>query len=97
LTRNGAAVLATEHDDGAMSAGGNVVGTMLHGVFDNDAVRACLLGELTARRGLPVRRPSPGPSREEVFDRLADTVRAHIDMSLLRRLSRLPSEARAPR
>jgi adenosylcobyric acid synthase len=48
--RNGAPVTVT---DGAVSPDGTVVGTLLHGLFENPAVTASLLDHLRRRRGLP--------------------------------------------
>ena len=70
------------HEDGAVSVDGRVAGTYLHGFFANDAVRRTLLrslgwrdeGELT---------PS-AERREREFDRLAEVVRAHLDLPYLR-------------
>jgi adenosylcobyric acid synthase len=86
LTRNG----RPDADlDGALNAAGVVVGTMLHGIFDNDAVRAATLGFLRARKGLPepIAPPSGSAlSKQLEYDRLAAVVRQHIDWALLHRL-----------
>ena len=37
--------------DGSLSADGNVVGTYIHGLFHNDALRRAILHELTERKG----------------------------------------------
>jgi cobyric acid synthase CobQ/L-threonine-O-3-phosphate decarboxylase len=56
-------------------------GTYLHGVFDNDAFRRHLLDGMRARKGLP---PLEGPGAvydlDTALDRLADAVRAHVDI-----------------
>jgi adenosylcobyric acid synthase len=72
--------------DGAVSESGTVVGTMLHGIFENSSVRACLLGRLRARRGLPSAGASAIPSREAEYDRLAEVVRQNIDEAELHRI-----------
>jgi adenosylcobyric acid synthase len=75
--RNGVACAAV---DGAVSADGVVVGTLLHGILENDPVRAALLDHLRARRSLP---PAPVARRAEVrdaaYDRLARTIRDGLD------------------
>jgi adenosylcobyric acid synthase len=86
LTRNGRA----EPDlDGAFRNDGVVVGTMLHGIFDNDGVRDTTLNYLRTRKGLP-RLPSQGLSfalsKEREYERLAGVVRRHIDGALLEQL-----------
>jgi adenosylcobyric acid synthase len=74
--------------DGAVSADGAVVGTMIHGLFDNESLRAATISALRRRKGLAV---APVPQRaEDPYDRLADVVRAHVSMSLLRELAGLP-------
>lgn len=84
-TRNG---MATSASDGAVNATGNVVGTLLHGVLENPGVRASLLAELWARRGRsgpPA--PTRVPSADDEYDRLEQTLRAHLDLGLLRKLA----------
>ena len=90
--RNGAPCDAL---DGAVSAGGHIVGTMIHGIFENVTVRRSLLSYLYQRKGLP----SPAtareiPSRDAAYDRLAAAAREHLDGPLLRRLAGLPERPR---
>lgn len=82
--RNGQADAAA---DGAVSADGAVVGTMIHGLFENEAVRASVLGELRRSRGLPPRPPASLPSRQAEYDRLEAAVREHLDPAMLWRLA----------
>jgi adenosylcobyric acid synthase len=81
--RNGA---VDDDVDGAASSDGAVVGTMIHGLFDNADVRQTLLARLRERKGLPASGPS-APHPDE-FDRLAAALRESIDVSLLHRLCR---------
>jgi adenosylcobyric acid synthase len=77
--------------DGAIGAGGAVVGTMIHGLFENDAIRAHLLAGLRARRGLAAPDASAAiPSRAAEYDRLADAVRDSVDLELLYRIAQVP-------
>lgn len=72
--------------DGATSADGWIVGSYLHGLFDNDGLRAAVLANLAARKG---RARSGAPARFDrgaEYDRLADVVRSSLDMPLLRRI-----------
>ena len=89
VARNGSATVAR---DGAIGSGGAVVGTMVHGLFDDDALRGALLAGLRRRRGLPAVPPGERTSaaRAREYDRLADAVHAHIDRDFLWRLARLP-------
>jgi adenosylcobyric acid synthase len=76
--------------DGAISATGNVVGTMLHGLLENESLRASLLAALRRERGSETA-PAPAiPSREAEYDRLEAVVRQSLDLPLLRRLAQQP-------
>lgn len=72
----------TAIEDGCILPDGTVWGTYLHGVFDNDRLRRSWLNSLRQLKGLE---PLNGSihvytRREEAFNRLADTVRKHLDM-----------------
>lgn len=84
--RNGCAADAR---DGAVAGDGAIVGTMLHGIFDNDAVRTATLAALRARRGLPAPPPHSIPTRTAAYDRLAAALRASLDRDLLWQLAGL--------
>ncbi len=74
--------------DGALSANGAVLGTMIHGLFDNASVRSTLIAKLRRRKGLPAAQDPAfeSPERDE-YDRIAATVRRHVRMDLLRELA----------
>ncbi|WP_437876836.1 cobyric acid synthase [Sorangium sp. So ce513] len=81
--------------DGAVSADGVVVGTMIHGIFENHGLRRALLAALRARRGLPAPAGEPAiPSRHDEYDRLATAVEASLDRALLDRIVGLDARAR---
>lgn len=73
--------------DGMQSDSGNVWGTYLHGIFDNDIFRRKFLNRIRVNKGL--RLP---PERTSIFsidselDKLADLVRQNMDMKLLYRI-----------
>jgi adenosylcobyric acid synthase len=71
--------------DGALDPRGAVLGTYLHGLFANEALRRALLGHLAARKGA---RPDPrwGRPAPAAWDRLADAVRAAVDVRAIGRL-----------
>jgi len=50
--RNGASVSI---EDGGVSRDGRVWGTYIHGIFDNDELRAIFLNGLRVERGIPVK------------------------------------------
>ncbi len=75
-----------EEDDGAASADGMVQGTYLHGLFDNDLLRALLLDNLARAKGLTRTTASQQWNREAAYDRLAAHVRASLDMELVHQL-----------
>jgi adenosylcobyric acid synthase len=68
--------------DGAISDDGQVWGTYLHGIFHNDEFRRRWLDSVRVSKRLePVRTILPlRDLRTNAFDRLADHVRAHLDM-----------------
>ncbi len=72
------------HEDGAVSPDGRVLGTYLHGLFDDDAFRGALLD--------PYRGPgtAPGPSfaqrKEAGYDQLAALLRGCLDLPALYRI-----------
>jgi adenosylcobyric acid synthase len=86
LARNG---VPADEPDGAVSASGAVVGTLIHGLFEDHVLRAGLLGHLRERRGLPPAGPPAARSREAEYDRLAAMAREHLDLGMLRRLAGL--------
>ena len=70
--------------DGAVSAGGRVWGTYLHGIFDNGPFRTAWLRSLGWKgKENPL---SFAQVRNQAFDRLADEVEAALDMKLLERI-----------
>ncbi len=80
VSRNGA---PCREPDGAVAAGGTVVGTLVHGLFEDESVRAALLGALRARRGLASPQARAVATREAEYDRLARAVIENVDWQLL--------------
>jgi adenosylcobyric acid synthase len=82
ISRNGE---YARYADGAVSSSGNVVGTMLHGILEDASLRSAMLDELRQRKGLAA---SNGviAARDAEYDRLAQTVRANVDMRALRNI-----------
>jgi len=71
--------------DGCLSVDGNVLGTYLHGLFHNEALRRSILTNLAARKGVAFHPAAKVLSKEEQYDRLADLVRGNLDMELIYR------------
>jgi len=77
-----------ERDDGIVSGDGKIAGTYLHGLFDHDGFRRQLLNALRRKKGwrpLETRR-CVAREKEAAYDRLAASVREHLDMNRLRRI-----------
>ncbi|MDH4317408.1 MAG: threonine-phosphate decarboxylase, partial [Desulfobulbaceae bacterium] len=91
---NGALSNLFEFEDGTSCGcktdNGLVWGSYLHGMFDADEFRRWIIEKLRARKGLA---PYSGPkivfSAEPALDRLADVVRACVDMDAIHRLLKL--------
>ena len=69
--------------EGSCAADGRVMGTSVHGLFENDAFRRAFLRKVAHRAGLHW---DPGPpisfaeARTRQYDRLADALEVHLDM-----------------
>ncbi len=76
--------------EGAISEGGNVFGTYLHGIFDNLSWTRQLLNTLRRRKGLNEKKASLYDHyrdfKEKEYNYLADTVRESLDMDQVYRL-----------
>jgi len=87
-SRNGA---PCDLPDGAVSSNGAVVGTLVHGLLEDDGVRSALLSRLRARRGLPAPAGPSVPTREQEYDRLAAVLGERLDWGRLCALARVPA------
>ena len=75
--------------EGATSPDGMVVGSYLHGFFDNLAFTRTLVNTLRRKKGLaplPMLSGTYTAFKEAAYDRLADEVEAHLDMPALERI-----------
>jgi adenosylcobyric acid synthase len=73
--------------DGAVR--GSVAGSMIHGLFENDALRASVLGALRRSKGLKPRAGAAVPSKQAEYDRLEAAVRESLERPVLWRLAGL--------
>ncbi|MBM4404585.1 MAG: cobyric acid synthase [Chloroflexi bacterium] len=75
--------------DGQLDAEGLTLGSYMHGLFHNAGLRRALLRRLAQGKGVAL----PGGAREfdqdKEYDRLADFVERHLDMTLIRRIAGL--------
>jgi adenosylcobyric acid synthase len=69
-------------DDGCMDDSGLVIGTYLHGLFENENVRRAFLTYLLGKKGLSYQ-PPEDDSEEHAYSELAEHVRQHLDMELI--------------
>ncbi len=78
-----------DEPDGALDDDGLTLGTYLHGLFHNRAVRRSILECASRRRGvaLPASTEDVDPNAE--YDKLAALVREHLDMELVYRATGL--------
>lgn len=79
-TANGEAV---QRSDGAISADRRVMGTYLHGIFDNSQWRRDLLNQIREQKGLAPIQEVQIPYQEykaQQYDKLAELIRENLDM-----------------
>ncbi len=67
-------------DDGCVSASGKVIGTYMHGLFENEHFTAALLRFACAKKGIDYERAA---AQKDPYDELADMVQASLDMKKL--------------
>lgn len=67
---------------------GSVYGCYLHGFFDSEPCRRAVLGALARRKGVTLGAPPFDwkAYKERQYDALAQTLREHLDMQLIRRV-----------
>jgi adenosylcobyric acid synthase len=87
VSRNGE---SCDSPDGAISANRLTIGTMLHGIFENDSLRTAMLNWLRRRKGLRQVDCGPIASRNSEYDRLANAVRVALDLAAIKRLAGIP-------
>lgn len=74
--------------EGLERSDGLVFGSYLHGLFDNQELAWRLLERLGRRKGIALVKPAIDPERykQEQYDKLADLVRASLDMDAVYRI-----------
>ncbi|EAX47817.1 cobyric acid synthase CobQ [Thermosinus carboxydivorans Nor1] len=73
------------HADGVVRSDGLVMGTYIHGIFDNDKYRRAVVNALRVRKGLaPLATVTDIQAKKQAnYDRLAEVVRNSLNMELL--------------
>ncbi len=83
--------VAADDFDGARSEDGRVIGTLIHGLFDSAAFRRNFIDSVRESKGIAALGPSlpddPDADRRTAFDRLADMLEKHVDMSRIAALA----------
>lgn len=77
--------------DGVMNERGNVLGSYLHGLFDDGQLFAAIAAHIRKEKGIDTETQAPmtlDEYREREFDRIADIVRASVDMDAIYRIVR---------
>lgn len=75
----------TTQSDGITSADGLVVGTYMHGLLENRALRFALLNKLARAKGVVLPEEREHMSIDQAFDVLADSVRSNMDIPFVYR------------
>ena len=77
--------------DGVMNPQGNVLGSYLHGLFDDGQLFAAIAAHIRKEKGVVTENQTPvsfETFRQREFDRIADIVRASVDMDAIYRIVR---------
>ena len=75
--------------DGALAPSGRVLGTYIHGLFHNGELRRCILQALARAKGVTLPPLVGDHSIDQEYDKLADWVRASLNMDLIYQMSGL--------
>lgn len=71
------------HPDGAMSRDGRILGTYVHGLFDEERGAAALVSHVARLLGMPPVAALRSAPRVDPYDRLARHFREHIDLAAI--------------
>ncbi len=80
-----------DRTDGVMNREGNVMGSYLHGLFDDGQLFAAIAKHIRQRKGIAGDEQKPvsfEAFRQREFDRIADIVRASVDMDAIYRIAK---------
>ena len=85
-TRSGTAVTLS---DGVQDSAGLTLGTYLHGIFHNRAIRRSILETVASQKGMTLKACENDIDPSSEYDKLAELVRKHLDMDLVYRVAGL--------
>ena len=80
---------STDHRDGWLSQDGLVMGTYMHGLFHNTELRRGILQAVARRKGAALRFGADAFDQHREYDKLADLLRASLDMGAIYGMSGL--------
>ena len=83
--------------EGALDSSGSVMGTYIHGLFQNVGLRSAMLEELARRKGVSLPGVTSELDLDREYDKLADWVRSSVDMDLVYRVTGLSRDYDAAR
>ncbi|RKD30585.1 cobyric acid synthase CobQ [Thermohalobacter berrensis] len=74
--------------DGAINSKGNVFGTYLHGIFENDSFRNSIINTLRAKKGIEIKESnlSYRELKEKEYEKLARIVKENIDINKIKKI-----------
>ncbi|MCF6150396.1 MAG: cobyric acid synthase [Candidatus Kuenenia sp.] len=84
--------------DGCVSSDGNIMGTYIHGIFDNDEFRSRLINYMKQKKGIQSGSENSGKSRktkDDSYTKLAETVRRNINMNMVYNILQIQSSHKA--
>jgi adenosylcobyric acid synthase len=87
--RSDVAIAEGEGYDGALDASGRVLGAYIHGLFHNVELRRAILLELARHKGVVLDLSQQEQTMDQEYDKLADWVRASLDMDLIYQMTGL--------
>ncbi len=81
--------LGVDYNDGCIDSSGRTLGTYMHGLFHNNALRQGMLARLASWKGVSLPPASPEVDTSAEYDKLADFVRQHLDLEMVYEFSGL--------
>jgi adenosylcobyric acid synthase len=79
-------------EDGAVSGDGRIIGTYLHGIFENERFRETYLNGIRREKGMPLQSTMAGEPLPDPFDQLAEQLEKHLDLPALLTICGLDSD-----